>query len=287
MIIKKFKPGLLLMAVIAFYQIFSSSAHALPMAVDSRVRTFVYGENEVFQVGTSYGYQTTIEFAKNETVQTISLGDSVVWQIIPVDNRIFIKPLLEEAHTNMSVITNKRSYQFELSALPSDDIKIIYIARFYYPDRDFELAYATSNSIYEEKRNISNFRPDIASENDETLDFTPNSRKDTSPSKSSLNYNFNYSLEGPDSIAPIKVFDDGRSTFFKFRDNMEIPTVAAIDSNRAEKKLSTERVGDFLRVNGIAREFVLRLGKDKVKVFNDSLSLPQNLVTKKSKRKKG
>ncbi len=284
MIIKKFKLGLLLMAFIAFYQIFSiGSAYALPMAVDSRVRTFVYGENEVFQVGTSYGYQTTIEFAKNESVQTISLGDSVVWQIIPVDNRIFIKPLLEEAHTNMSVITNKRSYQFELSALPSDDIKIIYIARFYYPDRDFELAYATSNSIYEEKRNISNFRPDIASENEEA----PNFRKDTSASRSSLNYNFNYSLEGPDSIAPIKVFDDGSSTFFKFRNNMEIPTITAINSDRAEKKLSTERVGDFLRVNGIAREFVLRLGKDKVKVFNDSLGSPQNLVTRKSKKKKG
>ena len=31
-------------------------------------------------------------------------------------------------------------------------------------------------------------------------------------------YNFNYTISGDDSIAPIKVFDDGVFTYFEFKD---------------------------------------------------------------------
>ncbi|MDJ1407606.1 MAG: hypothetical protein MRQ13_04430 [Candidatus Midichloria sp.] len=43
-----------------------------PIATDSRIRTFVYSQNEVFGIVVHYGYQTNIEFADGEEIQTIS-----------------------------------------------------------------------------------------------------------------------------------------------------------------------------------------------------------------------
>ena len=82
---------------------------ARPIVSDSRIKTLVFSESEVFKVVLHYGYQSNIEFAKNESVEAISMGNTYAWQVTPVENRIFLKPLEPEAHTNMTVITDKRT----------------------------------------------------------------------------------------------------------------------------------------------------------------------------------
>src|ERR1700735_1751011 len=79
----------------------------VPVATDSRIKTFVYSENDVFNLVTHYGYQSNIEFGLNEQVEQISLGERASWQVVPSGRRIFIRALVTNAHTNMTVITNK------------------------------------------------------------------------------------------------------------------------------------------------------------------------------------
>jgi type IV secretion system protein VirB9 len=108
-----------------------------PITTDNRVKTYVYNENEVYPLVIYYGYQTSIEFAKGEEVSTISMGDSYSWQINPVGRRLFIKPFEENMHTNMTIITNKRAYQFDLFSKKVDsefNNDLVYVMRFYYPD---------------------------------------------------------------------------------------------------------------------------------------------------------
>ena len=60
-----------------------------PIAIDSRIKTFIYSENEVFRLVVHYGYQTSIEFAEDEEIQTISAGNNYAWQLKnskPIDN---------------------------------------------------------------------------------------------------------------------------------------------------------------------------------------------------------
>lgn len=114
---------------------------AVPITTDNRIKTYVYNENEVFLLVIHYGYQSNIEFANGEEVETISIGDSYAWKVTPVGRRLFIKPLEENIHTNMTVITNKRTYQFDvMSKLPDENIdnELVYVVRFYYPDQELE-----------------------------------------------------------------------------------------------------------------------------------------------------
>lgn len=107
-----------------------------PVPTDSRIKTFVYNANDVFRVLTHYGYQMNIEFSDDEEIDTVSVGDRSGWQITPTENRIFVRAMEDKAHTNMTVITDKRTYQFDLySAQPGQQgwDELVYVVRFFYP----------------------------------------------------------------------------------------------------------------------------------------------------------
>lgn len=110
----------------------------LSITTDSRIKTYIYNPNEVYLLVVHYGFQSQIELAKGEEVKTISLGDSYAWKITPLENRIFIKPMEKNIRTNMTVLTNKRSYQFDIVAREldgEDDQELVYVVRFYYPSK--------------------------------------------------------------------------------------------------------------------------------------------------------
>ena len=102
---------------------------------DERIKQLVYNEGDVYTITTKYGYQTNIVLSPKEDIETISVGDKSVWQIIPSGNRIFIRPMEEDSITNMTVLTNKHSYQFDLKSLgPAVNEGNIYVATFIYPE---------------------------------------------------------------------------------------------------------------------------------------------------------
>ena len=147
--------------IMSFFNVFADE----PITTDSRVKTYIYSPNEIFQLNIFHGYQTSVEFAKGEEISTISMGDSYAWQINTVGNRLFIKPMEENMHTNMTIITNKHDYHFDLFSKKLDDkyLKdLVYVLRFYYPE-DPELE---QNSVVQntDKAVVS---PQISNEDDD------------------------------------------------------------------------------------------------------------------------
>lgn len=110
----------------------------LPITTDNRIKTYIYNPNEIYLLVLHFGFQSHIEFAKGEEIQTITMGDSYAWKITPLDNRLFIKPLEKNIRTNMTILTNKRAYQFDIVAKDLDDGNekdLVYVVRFYYPKK--------------------------------------------------------------------------------------------------------------------------------------------------------
>ena len=110
----------------------------LPLTHDNRIRNYVYNENEIFVVNLTFGFQSNIVFAKGEEVKTILLGDTYSWMITPISNRLILKALEQNIRTNMTVITNKRSYYFDLVSSDDNNEYIdsgdkVYVIKFYYP----------------------------------------------------------------------------------------------------------------------------------------------------------
>ena len=108
----------------------------IPITTDKRIKTYVYHPSDVYLVVISPGFQTSIEFAKGEQIQTISVGDSFSWLLNPMGDRVFIKPLENNVRTNMTIITNVRTYQFDILSSSEREYMtdIAYVIRFYYPD---------------------------------------------------------------------------------------------------------------------------------------------------------
>ncbi|MBL6784679.1 MAG: TrbG/VirB9 family P-type conjugative transfer protein [Rickettsiales bacterium] len=220
-----------------------------PMAYDPRIATYVYKTDSLYKYTGYFEFQSHIQFEAGESIKTISMGDTTGWEMVPSGNRLFLKPKSKRAKTNMTLITNKRLYHFNLDAAHADSIYhdgLIIEARFIYPN---------SNNDVELIDEINDDIPDLSK-----------------PEK----YNFNYTFSGPDVIAPVKVFDDGQFTFFEFtRKNSRLPAIFEVDTDGYEGLVNFRSVGDYIVVESIAPLFTLRNGTNTVCVYNDSLYKPK------------
>ena len=219
-----------------------------PTPIDSRIRIMVYNADDVFKYTGYYGYQAMVQLASDEEIVNISMGDTTGWQIVPSGSHFFIKPMEQDATTNMTLITNKRTYHFELYAEEALDIRdpnMMFELRFIYPDGEQEdhiKTFATSSSA-----------PDLAH-----------------PEK----YNFNYSISGNEEIAPIKIFDDGEFTYLQFRDkNAELPAIFAVDEELRESMVNYRLAADnnnMVIIEQVFQKLSVRHGKKIVCVFNEA-----------------
>lgn len=126
-----------ILLTIAFVSVAMQSYADIPLATDRRIKTYVYNGNEVFLLLVKSGFQSSVEFEKGEEIRTMSLGDAYSWNLTPVENVLFIKPLEDDVRTNMTIITNRRTYQFDVASYEGNDEEynedMSYVVRFYYP----------------------------------------------------------------------------------------------------------------------------------------------------------
>jgi type IV secretory pathway VirB9-like protein len=291
---------------------------AQPIVTDSRIKILVYNANEVFTVTTHYGYQANIEFGLKEEIETVSVGDRVSWQIVPAGRRLFIRAMEENAHTNMTVITNKRSYQFDLRSSASNAVygseELVYVVRFFYPEEGGTMppAMAIPMSHNEPSLVLSAPTTAVASGPLQTAPSipmgapfpTPAASPPASPSNTSAlpspgllekpaepipaapvtlpaavapapsntpAINYRYTYTGPSDIAPLKIFDDGTSTYFKFPQGIRLPSLAVLTASGEEISIPYQINPEGIAVvKIIAPRFSLRENGNEVVVYNEA-----------------
>ncbi len=231
---------------------------------EKKFRSYIYNPNEVYRYLGHYTYQGFIEFDTDETIGTISMGDPSLWLFEHLGNRLFLKPVGEDnSQTNMTVITSKHIYHFELTAKEARDINdkdLIFVAKFVYPD--------------EKDKNILEFPRTVVSDEPDMRDLSV--------------YNFNYQYTGEGSVAPIKVFDNGEFTYFQFsHKNAEVPAVFSVDAAGFESLVNFRAAGDYIIVEKVAAQFTLRNGSDIVCVYNAGLFTSGKVVDPYKLKNKG
>jgi type IV secretion system protein VirB9 len=269
-------------------------AQAFPVTTDSRIKTLVYNANEVYQLKFYYGYQSFIEFSDDEETEMISIGESFSWRLTPAGKRLFIRPLEIGAHTNMTIITNKRTYQFDIASAEYDgraDEQLVYTVRFYYPEIGVSLPIPPKLSqpnvppkAQPNSRNYQASRQTTVVKNPIPQQFVGTSlTPEVSFNKGGDGkLNFRYSIVGnSDEITPLKIYDDGRETFFQFKDkNLTVPTISTVDIFGNEQSVGYAIREGFVVVKTIAPQLTLRLGNNLLCVFNEGIvSRPLNART--------
>lgn len=219
------------------------SAHAarVPRALvsDGRVRQVTYDPNQVVEIVGTYGYQTSLEFGDDERIQVVSLGDSIAWQAVPYRNRLFLKPVEPDAATNLTVMTDKRTYLLALrSAAPRAAAAATYVVRFRYDAG--ALVAARGNGVGR---------------------AVPSACM-TAPGTRARPVNRQYRSAGDrTAIALHSVCDDGQFTYFRFAPGTDIPAVYVVGADGTEALTNTRREGDYLVVERRATRFTLRSGR--------------------------
>lgn len=232
----------------------------LPMAMsvdtDSRIVTLDYNEAAVVRLEGCVGFQTMVTFGKGEHVENVGLGDSSQWQVMPNKRAdlLFVKPLTPKAYSNMTVVSDKRTYNFELRAAPveaCDHGRAIYELRFAYPPDPAEVAAAAAAAA-------------AAAKNKTAVPTDLNALP--LPEKRNTAYTYN----GDMLLVPMRVFDDGSSTYMRWAEGTETPAVYALNQDGTESIINYANRGDYLVIEQVAKAFVLRRGKTSVTLYNDA-----------------
>ena len=255
-----------------------------PITTDSRIRTLVYNPNEVYELKFYYNYQSFIEFSEDEEIEMISVGEAFAWRLTPAGKRLFIRPLEIAAHTNMTIITNRRIYHFDIRSdefTGKADEDLVYTVRFFYPQIGQPLPMppqlAVPNVAARPRKEKTPANPQSSGDLTGVIHTPiPKARVDEklpgmvdrNPENSNLNFDYRFSGES-DNIMPLKVYDDGNETHFQFaNDNLVIPTISVVDINGNETPVSYTIRDRYVVVPIVSQQFTLRLSESILCIYN-------------------
>lgn len=222
---------------------------------DPRVRVVDYNPLNVVKLATFYGVSTHIQFSAGETIRDVAVGDDQAWKIVPRGSNLFIKPQAEKADTNVTVVTDKRIYQFALVVQPRRvkdstawaDPNLIFSLTFRYPE--------------EEAAKVA-----AAAKQDEIKGKLSDAIK--------AGQNFDYWVAGSDEISPTAARDDGRFIYLTFAGNRDMPAVYSVDEQGNEALINTNVIdGNTIVIQRMVRHLMLRKGSAVASVVNKSFDL--------------
>ena len=228
------------LALIASVAAAEAEVKPLPYSADPRIRHYTYNEHQVYRLDVYMKFITSLQFAAGENVESVQVGDSASWQIVRLSRGdvLSVKPLIENAYTNMTVYTDRRVYTFELRAKRgrAGDPNLSYRIDFRYPGEE-----AAQRRAQQERA----ARP-----------------KD-----------FNYFYAGTArSIVPVQVYDDGRSTYFRFAPDAPRPAIFAANARGQEAIVNVSQTRDGFVVSRTSERWTLRLGEETISVAHGSVA---------------
>ncbi len=216
------KKRLILLAVLLAAPAMAQTSPATT-AADPRLRTIEYDASQVFRLRVATGYQSTLLFDPEERVETVGIGDSDGWQVT-LNGRgdaLFLKPLRPNSATNMTVITDARVYNFELSSAQSPGSDTPFTVRFLHS----------------------------------RLSADPAPQPATQPPIG------RYRLSGARNLRPVAISDDGVRTSIEWGDQQAIPAVFALDDRGEELLLDGHVRDGLYVIDAVHRTLLFRLDR--------------------------
>ncbi|MBU0670233.1 MAG: TrbG/VirB9 family P-type conjugative transfer protein [Alphaproteobacteria bacterium] len=225
---------------------------AVPLAApvsaqDNRLVEIPYDESRVVRVDGQVKVQATIRFDDSEAIENVAVGDSTAWQITPNKraNLLFVKPLEARAATNMTVVTNKRTYLFDLVASPNS--QPLYVLSFTYPDEPEEEPAQLADATTAAEREAST---------DPLAVLDP------------AELNFAWAGSGDVALLPVRTFDDGEAVFLTWPEGRPVPAILTTNAKGDEGPVNFTVREDVIVLDGVPREIVLRSGENMAKLVN-------------------
>nr|WP_166180551.1 TrbG/VirB9 family P-type conjugative transfer protein [Altererythrobacter segetis] len=250
--------------VVAFIATASSA-----WAEDPRLVDLAYKPGQIVRIEGRSNVQATIRFGGDELIENVAIGDSSDWQVTP--NRrattLFIKPLVDRATTNMTVITDKHVYLFDLIANPANK-NPIYMLSFSHPGEPAgtQPPQPSADKTIETPTTI-----EMAAASDPYAVVDP------------AQLNFAWAGSGDKKLLPARIYDDGEATFLTWASRSAIPAILVRDRNGTEGPVNFAVRGNVIVIDGVPREIILRSGREAATISNNG-PLPAPAILAQSER---
>jgi len=212
---------------------------------DRRIRYVTYDPDDVVSIDAVVGVVTHIVLEAGETYVTHAFGDGKAWDFAVKANHCFLKAVATNADSNLSIVTDRRSYHFALRLVTSSGAAATFEIAFRYPDTD-----ARRRREDAHRRAVED-------------GFA---RRGDRP-------NLSYSMSGDFDLAPVNAWDDREFTYFKFPGQRDIPAIYMVDADGNESIVNRHSAGagnEIVVVHKVAARWVLRLGTRALAVWNDA-----------------
>ena len=257
------KAKFLATSIIAILAPWPAPALEIPTSAqqDNRVRFVSYQPYNITRIVGTIRSSVQVEFATDEEIAHVALGNTVAWEVAPAGHILFLKPRENQPATNISVVTtrrdgSKRSYQMELvvrdGSVDAGQNTYFYV-KYRYPADD-----AKRKRLEEQARK----RAAEAGYADQVLGIHEQYGQ----------RNWRYTAQGNTTIEPQAVYDNGKVTTFAFSGNQEMPAIYVENSDETESLVPKTVQGDLVVVHAISRKFILRRGSDTLCIFNEAYS---------------
>ena len=226
---------------------------------DSRIRFVDYQPYNITKIVGTLRSSVQIEFAADEEIAHVALGNSVAWEVAPAGNILFLKPRENQPVTNISIVTTRRdgstrSYQMELTVrdgtVEAGENTYVYV----------KYRYPADEAARRKQDAAARTQAAQAGEADRVLAL----HEAYGPR------NWHYSAQGAQALEPQAVYDNGKVTTFAFVSNQEMPAIYMENSDGTESLVPKSVDGNLVLVHAIGRKFILRRGGDALCVFNEA-----------------
>jgi type IV secretion system protein VirB9 len=200
-----------------------------PGLLDARIRTARYSQDQVYRLVGFVGYQTDLEFETGESFAGLGAGDIEGLSFVAAENHLFLKPKAAKVGTNLTILTNRRTYQVDYSAnaeRPDASAEVTYVLRFSYPP------VASAGQIASS-----------------ALD-QPSARAK----------NIDYWFCGDGSLRPTAASDDGVHTRITFAAKAEQPAIFVLNEDGTESLLNFSMEEGDVILHRVAHRLILRRG---------------------------
>ncbi|WP_245412427.1 TrbG/VirB9 family P-type conjugative transfer protein [Notoacmeibacter ruber] len=224
---------LLILLCAGFCLVGPVQAEQTPIAsqTDSRIKRYVYDENNVYRLDLYLKSITAVQFDTGEVVESIIIGDSASWEITKLNagNVVSIKPIVPNALTNMTVYTDRRVYTFELHCAgeiePGEVARQSFRTIFSYPgeEAEFDESLAVDGPV-----------------------------------------DNNYLVSGFAPFRPIAVQDNTLQTTFLLPKGAPRPAIFKVGPDKSEELVNSRTDGGSIVVDGTSDYWVLRIGDESV-----------------------
>ncbi len=204
-----------------------------PGAGDPRIQVVDYDEDQVVLLQAAPGYQVTVEFGADERIENVAVGDGGAWQVTA--NRrgdfLFVKPI-QGVGTNMTVVTDARTYLFELAPLYGPSADMAYTIRFRYPGDEAP-----------------------AGQGGETPDEAPGVGT----------VEGRYRVSGDRALRPTGISDDGVHTYIEWPPERALPAVYSVDERGGESLVNGMMRDDLFVIDSVVPSLVFRIDRQEAR----------------------